>query len=68
MNELGVCIVTRRSKEELIECLSSLFDKSKGMDVQVVVVDNDSQDGTVDAIRLKFPAVKYKKKKISVLT
>ena len=58
MNELGVCIVTRRSKEELIECLSSLFDKSKGMDIQVVVVDNDSQDGTVDAIRLRFPAVK----------
>ncbi len=58
MNELGVCIVTRRSKEELIECLSSLFDKSEGMDVQVVVVDNDSQDGTVDAIRLRFPAVK----------
>lgn len=58
MNELGVCIVTRRSKEEIIECLSSLFDKSEGMDVQVVVVDNDSQDGTVDAIRLRFPAVK----------
>lgn len=58
MNKLGVCIVTRSSKVEVLDCLSSLFDKSNGLDVQVVVVDNDSQDGTVDAIRLRFPAVK----------
>jgi GT2 family glycosyltransferase len=57
MKDLGVCIVTRQSKEEVLECLSSLFENTKGVDLQVVVVDNDSQDGTVDAIRFKFPAV-----------
>lgn len=58
MKELGVCIVTRRSRDELLACLTSFFEQTKEMDTQVVVVDNDSQDGTVDAIRLKFPAVK----------
>ena len=58
MKELGVCIVTRRSRDELLACLTSFFEQTKEMDTQVVVVDNDSQDGTVDEIRLKFPAVK----------
>ena len=57
MKDLGVCIVTRQSKEEVLECLSSLFENTKGVDLQVVVVDNDSHDGTVDAIRFKVPAV-----------
>jgi hypothetical protein len=58
MKELGVCIVARESREELLACLTSLFEESSGIDVDVVVVDNASQDGTVDAIRLKFPAVR----------
>jgi GT2 family glycosyltransferase len=45
-------------KRRCLNCLSSLFDKQqKAIDLQVVVVDNDSHDGTVDAIRFKFPAV-----------
>ena len=57
MNSLGICIVTRQSREEVLECLTSLFEKSQGVDLQVVVVDNNSQDGTIEEIRLKFPNV-----------
>jgi len=57
MKELGVCVVTRQSKEEVLECLSSLFESTQGMDIQVVAVDNDSKDGTPDEIKSKFPAV-----------
>ena len=59
MNELGICIVTRRSKEEVLACLDSVMEQSRNLDVQIVVVDNDSQDGAVDEIRLKFPGVKF---------
>lgn len=57
MMDLGICIVTRRSKDEVLACLTSLFEETQNIDLQVIVVDNDSQDGTVEEIRLKFPAV-----------
>ncbi|MBI5825775.1 MAG: glycosyltransferase family 2 protein [Chloroflexi bacterium] len=58
MKDLGVCIVTRKSKEVLLDCLVSLYEQTQGLDLEVVVVDNDSQDGTVEEVRLKFPTVK----------
>lgn len=57
MNELGACIVTRQSREEVLACLTSFFEKTQDLDLHVVVVDNASADGTVEEIRLKFPAV-----------
>ncbi len=58
MKDLGICIVTRGSKEMIGDCLASLFEQTQGLDLDVVVVDNDSQDGTVDEIRRNFPTVK----------
>lgn len=58
MNQLGICIVTRFSKEVILDCLDSLFDQSPGLELDVVIVDNASQDDTVAELRLKFPAVK----------
>ena len=58
MKELGVCILTLKSKEKVLACLASLFETSKGLEMDVVVVDNNSQDGTVDAIRAQFPDVR----------
>lgn len=58
MKDLGVCIVTRSSKEVVLDCLTSLFEQTGHLEMDVVVVDNASQDDTVDAIRLHFPAVK----------
>ncbi|MEK6750854.1 MAG: glycosyltransferase family 2 protein [Chloroflexota bacterium] len=58
MKDLGICIVTRSSKEVIMDCLASVYEQTQGLDLEVVVVDNDSHDGTVDEIRLKFPNVK----------
>ncbi len=58
MTDLGICIVTRSSKEVVIDCIASLYKQTQGADLDIVVVDNDSHDGTVEEIRLKFPAVK----------
>jgi len=59
MKELGVCILTRGSREKVIPCLQSLFEQTSDHDkMDVVVVDNHSQDGTVEALRAQFPTVR----------
>ena len=58
MKDLGICIITLNTKEKVLACLASLFEKTQGLDLDVVVVDNNSQDGTVEAIRARFPSVR----------
>jgi GT2 family glycosyltransferase len=58
MKDIGVCIVTRSSKEVVLDCLTSLFEQTQRLKMDVVVVDNASQDDSVEAIRLNFPSVK----------
>jgi GT2 family glycosyltransferase len=58
MKDLGVCIVTRSSKEVVLDCLASMFEQTQQLKMDVVVVDNASQDDTVEAIRRNFPSVK----------
>lgn len=54
---ITVCIVAWNVKEDLLTCLRSLFSAAKGVSVEVIVVDNASADGTVDAVREEFPLV-----------
>lgn len=58
MNEIGICIVTRDSREEILACLMSLYEQKHELDMDIVVVDNNSQDGTVKEIRETFPFVR----------
>jgi GT2 family glycosyltransferase len=57
MKDLGICILTLKSKEKVLACLDSLFEQTRNLDMGVVVVDNHSQDGTVEQIRAQFPSV-----------
>lgn len=58
MNSLvSVIIVNWNGKENLKECLNSLF-KITYSPLEVVVVDNASSDGSVAMLKKKFPSVK----------
>jgi GT2 family glycosyltransferase len=58
MKEIGVCIVTRNTREKVLACLSSLFEQTPDPEtVDIVVVDNNSLDNTVNEIRAQFPTV-----------
>jgi GT2 family glycosyltransferase len=50
----SIIIVTYNSVSYISDCLNPLVDMSE---VEVVVVDNDSRDGTVTKLREDFPAV-----------
>lgn len=49
---LSIIIVTYRCKDDVLKCLATL-----PADAQIIVADNASGDGTVEAIREQFPGV-----------
>ncbi|GLS24478.1 glycosyltransferase family 2 protein [Marinibactrum halimedae] len=52
MHKVGVCIVNYRTAELVKECLQGLFAiKGEASELKVAVVDNDSGDGSFDALQ-----------------
>jgi N-acetylglucosaminyl-diphospho-decaprenol L-rhamnosyltransferase len=56
--EASVLMVGYRTRDELDRSLSSLFAGSHGFDLEVILVDNASGDGTVNHVRRTFPQVR----------
>ncbi|CAN5676198.1 glycosyltransferase family 2 protein [soil metagenome] len=56
---LSVVIVTWNVREDVIACLESLYCDAAvaPVELEVIVVDNDSTDGTVESIRQRYPQV-----------
>jgi GT2 family glycosyltransferase len=52
--DVSVSLVNTNSRELLVACLESLQDT----DVEIVVLDNASEDGSAAAVRERFPAVR----------
>lgn len=57
--KLSVIIVNYKVKHHLGQCLDSVFRALDGIDGDVFVVDNNSQDGSVEYLRSRFPQVHY---------
>ena len=57
MVKVGVIIVSFNTKELTDNCLDRLFQSKNQTKFEVVVVDNNSQDQTVNLIRKKYPQV-----------
>lgn len=56
--QLSVIIVNYNVKYFLEHCLHSVLRACNGIEAEVIVVDNQSSDGSVEMINTKFPAVK----------
>lgn len=55
--ELSIGIITRNRKNMLKRCLSSVYKEIQGIDMEVIVIDNNSNDDTPDMIRTEFKDV-----------
>jgi len=55
--KLSIIIISWNVKNDLIRCLKSLYEYQPSNKFEVVVVDNASTDGTVEAIKNNFPEV-----------
>ena len=57
MIDLSIIIVNWNTKEYLLPCLRSVFEKGKGMGWEGIVVDNGSRDGSGSEVKKAFPFV-----------
>lgn len=59
MNEfdLSICIASYKVRDLLRECLRSVTEATKGIKREVIVVDNNSWDGTAEMVQKEFPDV-----------
>jgi GT2 family glycosyltransferase len=56
--DLSVIIVNWRAKDFLPECFASLKDNIAGLDAEIVFVDNDSRDGSLEWVKETHPDAK----------
>jgi len=54
--KIAVIILTLNQKEMTLQCLSSLID-IKEPSFQILLWDNGSEDGTVEAVQAKYPSI-----------
>jgi GT2 family glycosyltransferase len=54
---LSILIVNYNTRETTLECLASLFAYPPSVAYEVILLDNASHDGSVDAIRAAYPQV-----------
>ena len=64
--DLAVIIVSWRVKDLLKDCLESIYRFTQGVSFEVIVVDNDSGDGTVEMVGENFPEVKLVKSRLNL--
>ena len=57
--DISIVIVNWNTKKLLIDCLASVFETVKNIPKEIWVVDNASSDGSVEAVRLKYPRVNF---------
>jgi GT2 family glycosyltransferase len=55
--ELSVCIVNWNTRQDLEEALRSVLESNPDLDIEVIVLDNASRDGSADMVGERFPAV-----------
>jgi GT2 family glycosyltransferase len=56
--ELSIIIVSYNTRDLLVQCLSSVLEQTVGTDFEIIVVDNDSCDGSVNEVKSRFPRIK----------
>ena len=54
----SLCIVTYNNSDNITAALGSIFEKTKGTELDIFVYDNASDDGTPDIIENHFPRVR----------
>jgi N-acetylglucosaminyl-diphospho-decaprenol L-rhamnosyltransferase len=55
--DVSILVVTYQCKDEARKCFASLYETTRDVSFELIVLDNASDDGTVDMIHDEFPDV-----------
>ncbi|MCD6570725.1 MAG: glycosyltransferase family 2 protein [Deltaproteobacteria bacterium] len=55
--DISIIIVNYNTKEDLINCLESVYRAQAGLKIQTIVIDNNSKDGSAEMVETSFPDV-----------
>ncbi|PQO28770.1 glycosyltransferase family 2 protein [Blastopirellula marina] len=53
--DVSILVVSYNTKEETLACLESVYDQTKDVSFELIVLDNASHDGSAEAIEETFP-------------
>lgn len=56
--ELSIVIVNWNTRDYLVDCINSIYAETNGIEFEVFVVDNASNDGSAEMVEEQFPSVK----------
>ena len=56
--DISICIVSLNTKDLLYDCIKSIKEKTNGINYEIIIVDNASNDGSVEMVKQKFPGCK----------
>ena len=59
MTNVSILIVNYNTRELLADCLQSVYEHTKDVTFEIIVVDNASTDGSEDYVTTRFPAVRW---------
>ncbi len=63
--DISICIVSWNVRDLLNGCLASIREAGSAIQLEVIVVDNDSRDGTAEMVEADFPEVRLLRNRVN---
>ena len=63
--DVSIIFVNYKTKDLTINAINSVIEKTEGLEYEIFVVDNNSQDGSIEAIEKEFPNINIIKNPIN---
>ena len=65
MIKISIIFVNYKTKDLTINAINSVIEKTEGIEYEIFVVDNNSQDGSIESIEKEFPNINIIKNPIN---